>query len=137
MRREHEEGRVYFADRDDLLAYGYVRRYLDWDAENSDGDVTIHVRAVHDTLAERWVPTLDELDGLTFYTPDPQRTRVLLDGDEIGDLTVNAPDRTRRGSVTISVSAAQPDGPVEAAPEPGSTSSSAGRSAAEGSVSTE
>lgn len=101
LRREHEEGNVYLTDRDRLLAYGYVRRYLDWDVANSEEGVTIHMRAVHDTLADRWVPTLDELDGLTFYTPDPQRTRVTLAGDEVHGLTVNAPDQTGRGSVTV------------------------------------
>jgi hypothetical protein len=74
------------------------------------------------------VPTLDELDGLTFYTPNPERTRVLLDGDEIAALTVNAPDRTRRGSVTISTAGAPSDAPpetqAEAALEPGSPSAS-------------
>jgi hypothetical protein len=109
MRREHEEGGVYFADRDELLAYGYIRRYLDWDATSSEGGVTIRVHAVHDTLATPWVPTLHELDGLTFYTPDPERTRVLLDGREVRGLTVNSPDRTRRGSVTIRANSAPAD----------------------------
>ncbi|MFH1865594.1 MAG: hypothetical protein ABIK85_06900 [Candidatus Eisenbacteria bacterium] len=108
IRLEHERGRVYYGERDRLLAYGFVRRYLDWDAVRTDDGVTIRVRAVSDGLVEPWVPTLKELEGITFYTPDPGRTRVFVAGEMLQDVTVNPPDWTRRESVTIRPAPTQP-----------------------------
>lgn len=74
--------------RDRLLTYSLVRRYLEWDATRTDGGVTIHVRAVNDGVTEPWIPTVDELDGITFYTLDPGRTRVVVAGEELSDVSV-------------------------------------------------
>lgn len=108
LRREHEQGRVYLVERDRLLAYGFVRRYLAWEVERADDGITIHVRGVGDGLAEPWIPSLAELEGITFYTPDPERTRVFLAGEMLEGVAVNSPDRTRRGSVTIWSTTTQP-----------------------------
>lgn len=108
MRQEHEQGRVYHVERDRLLAYCFVRRYLVWEAVRTDDGVTIRVHAVDDGLTEPWVPALGELSGITFYTPDPERTRVFVAGEMLEDLAVNPPDRTRRGSVTIRSAPDQP-----------------------------
>ena len=91
-----------------LIEDGYIRRYLEWDATHTDDGVTIHVRAVNDGVTEPWIPTVEELDGITFYTPDPGRTRVMVAGQELSDVSVNPRDRTYRGSVTINASPVHP-----------------------------
>jgi len=101
-------GAIHLVGRDRLLAYGFVRRYLKWDATHADDAVIIHVRAVNDGVTKPWVPTVEELDGITFYTPDPGRTRVMVAGQELSDVSVNPPDRTYRGSVTINAPPVQP-----------------------------
>jgi hypothetical protein len=114
------EGRVREFELGELLAYDFVRRYLVWNVEQSDGWTLIEVEAVDDGLGGRWIPTLSELSGITFYTPSPERTRVLLNGSEIPEVTPNAPDRTRRGSVTIGLRPREgrPDGGSEEAGSP-------------------
>ena len=101
-------GAIHFVGRDRLLAYGFIRRYLEWDVSRADDGVIIHVRAVNDGVMKPWVPTVEELDGITFYTPDPGRTRVMVAGQELSDVSVNPPDRTYRSSVTIHVPPVQP-----------------------------
>lgn len=46
------------------------------------------------------VPLCD-LAGLTFYTPDPRRTRVFIDGEAVENLVLNGPDATGRRSVSL------------------------------------
>ena len=111
MRLEHQRGGVYYVERDRLLGYSFVRRYLEWNATRTDDGVTIYVRAVNGGVAKPWVPTVEELEGITFYTPDPERTRVLVAGQELSNVSVNPPDRTRRGSVTLRPTAVQPTPP--------------------------
>ena len=89
--QEHVRGRVRCVGRDRLLTYSFVRRYLKWSATSADDGVTIHVRAVNDGVTEPWVPTVEELDGITFYTPDPGRTRVVVAGEELSDVSVTPP----------------------------------------------
>ena len=84
-----------------MLAYSYIRRYLGWSATTSDDGVTIRIRSVDDGVAPPWVPTPQELTGITFYTPDPERTRVFVLGEELSGVTANDPDWSKRGSVTI------------------------------------
>lgn len=43
----------------------------------------------------------DDLAGLTLYTNEPGRTRVRVDGVEIGDVVVNPADESGRASVSI------------------------------------
>jgi len=43
MRANPGRGAVYFVGRDRLLEYGFIRRYLQWDATSADDGVTIHV----------------------------------------------------------------------------------------------
>jgi hypothetical protein len=110
LRLEHQLGRVCYVDRDWLLSYCFVRRYLNWESDVADDGVTIRISSVDDGAGETWVPTPDELVGLTFYTPDAQGTRVFLAGEELVGVTANPPDRTRRCSVTIgSVPTRPPD----------------------------
>lgn len=120
LKLEHERGTVYCVERDRLLAYAFVHRYLDWSAARSDDGIDIHVRCVDDGLAEPWTPTLKELEGITFYTPDPRRTRVFVAGEMLEEVTVNLPDWTRRGSVTIRPVSAEP-GPARPTPSGTST----------------
>lgn len=95
------EGRVLRFGMEELLAYDFVRRFLVWSVAHDNGWVLIELEAVDDGRGIRWVPTIDELSGITFYTPSPERTRVFLEGKEMSEVTPNAPDRTKRGSVTI------------------------------------
>ena len=47
-------------------------------------------------------PIIDrDLEGLTFFTPDPDRTRINVDGEPVLTLTQNAADATGRTSVSI------------------------------------
>jgi hypothetical protein len=45
--------------------------------------------------------TPGDLQGLTFYVPDPEKTRLLVDGEEGPALRRNGPDHTGRKSVSI------------------------------------
>jgi len=42
-----------------------------------------------------------DLDGLTFYVPDPAATYVKIDGEKVTGLKRNPPDHTGRPSVSL------------------------------------
>jgi hypothetical protein len=97
---EHIAGRVYVTTPNDLLSRNLIQRFLDWEVERVSSGVDIRIRGVAEE-GTSWVPTVEELQGVTFYTPVPERTRVFLDGEEISGLLVNPVDHTSRASVSI------------------------------------
>jgi hypothetical protein len=101
LEEEHREGRLYVTTPGRLLAANLIHRHLDWEATRSGDGVEIRVRGVRDEAGGLWVPTVDDLQGLTFYTPAPASTRLFIAGEEIEGLVTNPADHTRRESVSI------------------------------------
>ncbi len=101
LEEEHREGRLYVTMPGRFLAANLIYRYLDWEATHSGDRVEIRIRGVRDEAGGLWVPTLDDLQGLTFYTPAPANTRLYVAGEEIEGLVRNPADHTRRESVSI------------------------------------
>lgn len=84
-----------------LLGYCRAKEEISLTASRLDDLITIDI----DTQKNRYAtlpPIIDrDLEGLTFYTPDPDRTRIRVDGEVVPKLTRNAADSTRRKSVSI------------------------------------
>jgi len=83
-----------------LLRLNAVLKGLVWSSERSGGTSVVRIEGVRDAVLGWWDPTPAELSGVTFYVPDPDSVRVLLDGDEVDVLVPNAPDE--RGLASIS-----------------------------------
>lgn len=101
LAQRHRDGRLYVATTERLLTHNLVHRYLDWTVERDTVSVDIRIRGVNGGAGDYWIPTLDELQGLTFYTPAPGSTRVYVGAHEIEGLVRNPADDTGRTSVTI------------------------------------
>jgi hypothetical protein len=101
LAEKYRERRVYVATTKRLLTHNLIHRYLDWGVERRTGSIDIRIRGVRGGAGDHWVPTLEGLQGLTFYTPDPENTRVFLGAHEISGLVRNPADETGRASVTI------------------------------------
>jgi len=67
-----------------------------WDDKNLCIDLDTH--SIESSIGE--LSTTD-LCGLTFYVPDPQATRMKIDGQEITNIQLNSPDHTGRPSISL------------------------------------
>lgn len=101
LAREHHEGRILVTTTRKLLTYNVAARSLDWTVRTAEGAIDIEILAIDDALTGRRPPRPGELDGITFYTPDPAVTRVLAGGRPVGNLKANPADHTGAASVTI------------------------------------
>lgn len=85
-----------------LLDYNHLTRHAHWHAERKEDQFKIVIEKVVDPfLQDEWIPTAEQCAGLTFYTPDPDRTRVFINTTEIETLQRNAADHLGRASVTV------------------------------------
>jgi hypothetical protein len=83
-----------------LLGYRRAAREITydshWDEKNFRIDIdTQHVKTPVGRLSA------NDLDGLTFYVPEPKATYMTIDGEKVVDLKLNAPDHTGRPSVSL------------------------------------
>lgn len=80
LRTYQDEGRVLVARVSRLLEYARVSQHLRFETRQTPAGVQIHLAAVEDPVFGRFVPTLDQLRGVTFYAPDPAATHLFLEG---------------------------------------------------------
>jgi hypothetical protein len=101
LAREHHDGRIYVTTTRKLLTYNVAAGSLDWSATREGDALTIRIGGVDDAITGRRPPAPGELEGITFYTPLPGSTRILVGDVEIKHTRRNPPDGTGVPSVTI------------------------------------
>jgi hypothetical protein len=101
LAREHHEGRIYVTTTRKLLALNLVTRGLTWSHARTADGISIRIDSIDDEVAGRWTPAREDLEGITFYTPEPDATRVYAGHDELTGLKRNPPDESGRASVSV------------------------------------
>lgn len=101
LAKEGRDGRIYITTTQKLLIYNLLHDHLLWSADCGENGVDIRIHGTRDEVAGFWIPALKELQGLTFYTPSPDTTRIYVEDREVGGVVRNPPDETGRTSVSI------------------------------------
>lgn len=84
-----------------LLDYYIVHQFLKWEWSKSEGEYVINILGIEPPIELGFEVDEDMLQGLTFYTPDPENTRIFFKGEIVSPLEVNEPDESGMGSVSI------------------------------------
>ena len=101
LARESEFGNIWVTRASRLLNYYIRHRYLNWSYQIKNNEINIHIKNVKDPIAGNRVPSLEELKGVTFYTPNKNKTRIFINGNEIENIQRNFPDYAKRESITL------------------------------------
>jgi len=101
LANEYKNGEIYVTTTSKLLTYNLTNRYLDWTKKYKDNFYVINIKGIKDPTSGYYIPPLSDLQGMTFYTPDPSKTKIFLREQEIKDLVINPPDYTDRLSISI------------------------------------
>jgi len=94
----HRSGQVLVTTTRCLLGHCRAGRELSYTASEERTGLRIEVKTAAPTQREM---TVRDLDGLTFYVADPDRTQVTVDGQDVPALRRNGPDHTGRRSVSL------------------------------------
>ena len=94
-------GQLLITTTSRLLDYNLTQSGLDWDWLEADGEYIITIHGLDHPHDPDFNVDLEMLQGITFYTPDPERTSVYFGEEMIESLQLNPPDHTGRESVTI------------------------------------
>jgi len=101
LANEHERGNIYVTTTSKLLNYYLNHKYLNWSYETKGDEIIITITGVEDPVFGSFVPTIQDLQGITFYVPDKDKTRIYINDKEITNIQRNPPDYKQRESVTI------------------------------------
>lgn len=101
LEKEYRSGNIYVTTTYKLLNYYVTHKYLRWSIIQTENVAVIDIHSVEDPVSGTRMPSLDDLQGITFYVPAGAEARVRVAGAEIRDIMKNRADETGRESVTI------------------------------------
>jgi hypothetical protein len=101
LARKYADGHIFITSTSKLLNYYINNKYLNWSFEKKKGEIIIRIDNIEDPVFGSFIPSIKELDGMTFYVPDKNQVKIYLNDTKLLDIQRNAPDYTKRESVTI------------------------------------
>lgn len=102
LAEEYSFGNIYVTTTYKLLTYCRTHRYLKWRSALSANDyAVITIQHLDDPITGPRQPTLEELQGITFYVPDRNKASIFLGKKELLPLKCNLRDHTGQESVMI------------------------------------
>jgi len=101
LANEYQGGNICVTTTSKLLNYYLNHKYLNWSYETKGDEMIITISGVEDPVFGSFVPTTEDLQGITFYVPDKEKIRIYINDKEITNIQRNPPDFKERESVTI------------------------------------
>lgn len=101
LANEYERGNIYVTTTSKLLNYYVNHKYLNWSYETKGDEIIITISSAEDPVFGSFVPTIQHLQGITFYVLDKDKTRIYINDKEITNIQRNPPDYRDRESITI------------------------------------
>jgi hypothetical protein len=83
-----------------ILRYFVCNEYIQWDYSTKGNETIIRLLAINDPIKGKRIPTEDECAGITFYTPSPGTTSIIINDKRLR-IIPNPPDHTNCASVSI------------------------------------
>ncbi len=101
LESEYRNGNIYVTTASKLLTYYVNKRYLEWDVIKKGADTYIRIKDINDPVRGIFIPSVADLQGITFYTDIPDRTFLIVAGKKIKEIKRNGEDETGRKSIMI------------------------------------
>ena len=101
LEREYRTGEIYVTTTSKLLKYYVNSQYLKWNVKIENGGKYIQIEEITDPVRGSFIPSVDDLRGITFFTNDPENTHILIQDKEIIDIVKNGRDFTNQKSIMI------------------------------------
>lgn len=85
LRAYQDTGKLLVTRTSRLLEYSRVSEHLEYGIAVAPGQVAIDITAVRDPVAGTFVPTLDQVRGMTFYVKEPDNVELYLNGRAVSE----------------------------------------------------
>ena len=95
LAKENNRGNIFITTTTRLLTYYEVYRYINVEEKNIDDK-----RIINLSFKDEFLPSIEDLAGLTFYTNNPENTFIFFNSTQL-ETIINSVDYTGRFSVSI------------------------------------
>ncbi len=99
-KQKMDKGELFVSTTSKLLNYYVHRKYLNWKYELKDKSLIIKIIDISNEVEGKFVPTIKQLEGITFYIPDNVDCKILLNDKPI-NFVENPKDYEGKKSVSI------------------------------------
>ncbi len=97
---KNNSGELFITTTSRLLNYNIHLKYLNWHVEASDDSVHIIIENIDNPVEGKFIPTLDDVAGITFYIPHNCKVSLSIENIKIPFIK-NTADQTGQESVSI------------------------------------
>lgn len=101
LSKKYHDGEIYITTTEKLLNYYVNKKYLTWSSTAKNDSLYIRINNISDPVRGNFVPELSDLQGLTFYTPFPERTIILIGERKVNEFKINSADNTNIKSISL------------------------------------
>lgn len=99
-KQKFDSGELLVSTTSKLLNYNVHRKYLNWDYEINGNTLTINIMDINNEVEGQFIPTMKDLEGLTFYVPENLEYNIFINDQPI-DFIKNNMDHEERYSISI------------------------------------
>jgi len=99
-KEKQDAGELLVSTTSKLLNYYVHRKYLNWDYNLEGNNLTIIIKNISNDVEGEFIPTVKQLEGITFYIPDNVKCKILLNNKSVKFIE-NHRDYEGRKSVSI------------------------------------
>ncbi len=101
LKKESDEGNIYVASTTKILNYYITHKYLKWSCKKDNQGYNIYIDAVNDPISGSYMPSLEQLEGITFYIPDDSSVHIYNKNEEFKNIKYNPRDFSGQTSLTL------------------------------------
>ena len=105
LETEYRKGNIYVTTTAKLLEYYVNNKYLIWRSKIEGSDRNVFVEGIVDPVRGSFVPSIDDLRGITFYTDDAKNTHIYIEDRKVTEVVRNGKDHTNRESIMFPLKA--------------------------------
>ena len=89
LEKKYRDGELYITTTSRVLNYYLNHKHLKWSVHENENDVTIVIHSVEDPVFGSFVPSAENLQGITFYIPSGKKTRLFINDKEVLNIKKN------------------------------------------------
>jgi len=97
----YRSGHIYVTTTSKLLNYYVNNKYLEWKVVKDNSKIKIYIEKVADPINGAFIPTINDIQGVSFSTKDIKQTEVYLAGNKIFNIEKFYDGDRQSGTVMI------------------------------------
>ncbi|AOT73193.1 hypothetical protein Gferi_17815 [Geosporobacter ferrireducens] len=83
LKKYQDEGKILVARTSRLLEYNRCHQFIEYEAFQADTDIDIYIKGINDPQRGFFVPIIDQIRGITFYTGTADNVKIYINTTEI------------------------------------------------------